>query len=763
MSHLHDLGELRPALIVAPVAVIANWQRELRRFAPGIPPAHEHRGSQRERHDPLSLARHEVVITSYSTLRRDQLLLGRIDWSVVACDEAQYVKNPTAGVTSAVKGMKARFRLACTGTPVENGLSELWCIVDFVQPGRLGSRNEFRREFEQPLVAATEGEADATELVGRLRSRLNPHYIRRTKEEVLDLPPKTEQSYEVAMSFRQAALYEEVLTGVMERSVHPLAGLQHLITICSHPLAIDHTASGESPGRLLEDAPKLEQTVGILESVRKQGEKVVIYTRLRAMQRILQVVLRYRFGFEPRVLNGLVTGHNRHRIIDAFNDRPGFDVMILSPEAAGVGLNITGATHVIHYTRLWNPAKENQATDRVHRIGQELPVSVHYPVVTGNGFKSVEQHLHDLLMEKLELARNVLAPRKASTSPRNLRDGLSARPTPPDNPQSPPSETGGRGVHPRPCRRLPIPQQVRTAPVNRSRNLEQFSRYFGTLHSAIGQRQVRQIVQSWLYLVFAREPGKWLRLREIPQLGDCEEIRGCVNYRESTEMRTCADTVFPEGYVMREVQRSQAWIGQVPVDQIEIDPTCRDDNPALLKGLQDIWSNEPVRERLFDLLDQNILPKTDRTVGRPPGMELWQILVLGVLKQGLNCDFDRIHHIANNCNLVRQFLGHGVFDSDKRYKRQTIMDNVSYLTPELLDEVNQIVVERGHEVARKGPDETLRGRCDSFVVETDVHHPTDLNLLWDATRWRRERAAGFARPARLQNASSWIDGVSGGI
>ena len=130
------------------------------------------------------------------------------------------------------------------------------------------------------------------------------------------------------------------------------------------------------------------------------------------MQRILQVVLRYRFGFEPRVLNGLVPGHNRHRIIDAFNDRPGFDVMVLSPEAAGVGLNITGATHVIHYTRLWNPAKENQATDRVHRIGQKLPVSVHYPVVAGNGFKSVEQHLHDLLMEKLELARNVLAPRK---------------------------------------------------------------------------------------------------------------------------------------------------------------------------------------------------------------------------------------------------------------------------------------------------------------------------------------------------------------
>lgn len=420
LSHLRDLGELRPALIVAPVAVIANWQRELRRFAPAIRPAHEHRGSQREKRDPARLARHEVVITSYSTLRRDQLLLGRIDWSVVACDEAQYVKNPTAGVTSAIKGMKARFRLACTGTPVENGLSELWCIVDFAQPGRLGSRNEFRQEFERPLVAATEEETDATALVERLRSRLNPHYIRRTKEEVLDLPPKTEHSYEVAMGRRQAARYDEVLQGVTERRIHPLAGLQHLIAICSHPLAFKATAFAENPRRLLEDSPKLEQTVKILETVRQLREKAVIYTRLRAMQRILQVVLRERFRFESTVLNGLVTGHNRHRIVEVFNNRSGFDVMILSPEAAGIGLNITGATNVIHYTRLWNPAKENQATDRVHRIGQERPVSVHYPVVAGNGFKSVEQHLHDLLTEKQDLARNVLAPRASLDVTREL-------------------------------------------------------------------------------------------------------------------------------------------------------------------------------------------------------------------------------------------------------------------------------------------------------------------------------------------------------
>lgn len=150
----------------------------------------------------------------------------------------------------------------------------------------------------------------------------------------------------------------------------------------------------------------------VLDGIRQLRAKVVVYTRLKAMQRILQTVIQNRFGFDPRVLNGAVSGRNRHRIVETFNRGRGFDAMILSPEAAGVGLNITGATHVIHYTRLWNPAKENQATDRVHRIGQQHPVTIHYPVVVGDGFKSVEQHLHDLLAEKLQLARNVLVARK---------------------------------------------------------------------------------------------------------------------------------------------------------------------------------------------------------------------------------------------------------------------------------------------------------------------------------------------------------------
>ena len=412
MSHLHDRNDLRPALLVVPLSVMVNWQRELTRFAPGIGPVHQHRGPDRER-DPHRLARNEVVITTYATLRRDQIMLAKIDWTVAACDEAQNVKNPTANVTSAVKGMKASFRLACTGTPVENGLSELWCIVDFAQPGRLGSQREFRDNFERPLVDALDDTEDQEGHVARLRARLHPHYIRRTKEEVLKLPTKTEHQYEVSMSRRQAAIYAGILASVRQKETDPLPGLQHLIAVCSHPLAIQKTRQTADPERLLEDAPKLRETIGVLERIRRAGAKVVIYTRLKAMQRILQTVILHRFGFDPSVLNGEVGGHNRHRIVEAFNEGPGFDAMILSPEAAGVGLNITGATHVVHYTRLWNPAKENQATDRVHRIGQNQPVAIHYPIVVGDGFKSVEQHLHDLLQEKLQLARNVLIPRKS--------------------------------------------------------------------------------------------------------------------------------------------------------------------------------------------------------------------------------------------------------------------------------------------------------------------------------------------------------------
>ena len=206
--------------------------------------------------------------------------------------------------------------------------------------------------------------------------------------------------------------------------------------------------------------------------------------------------------------------------------------------------------------------------------------------------------------------------------------------------------------------------------------------------------------------------------------------------------------------IMREVHRSQFQLGQVPIEEIWINPKSRDDIPAVLKGLQHIWSDEESRARLLALLDEHILPEADRTVGRP-GMDLWQILVLGVLKQGLGCDFDRLHDLTNHHETRREFLGHGDFDDKTRYEYQTVVDNVSLLTPELLSAVGRLVVESGHKVAKKKPGEPLRGRCDSFVVETDVHYPTDVSLLWDATRCLLRETGRAAEKYAVRGWRQW--------
>ena len=184
---------------------------------------------------------------------------------------------------------------------------------------------------------------------------------------------------------------------------------------------------------------------------------------------------------------------------------------------------------------------------------------------------------------------------------------------------------------------------------------------------------------------------------------------------------------------MRNLRNPQMELGEIRIEDIELDLKSRDDIPALLLGLQFLYSDETFRGRLFALMDEYMLPGIDRKVGRP-GMEMWRIVVMGVVKQGLGCDFDRLHELVNEHRTLRRFLGHSQVWDEHRYQYQTLVDNVSLLRPELLVEVNQLIVESGHAVARKKPGEPLRGRCDSFVVETDVHYPTDVSLLWDAMR-----------------------------
>lgn len=197
---------------------------------------------------------------------------------------------------------------------------------------------------------------------------------------------------------------------------------------------------------------------------------------------------------------------------------------------------------------------------------------------------------------------------------------------------------------------------------------------------------------------------------------------------------------------MREVESTQCELGGAFISDIVISTKSRDDIPALLIGLQHLYMNEKARRKVFELLDAQLNPKARKDTGRP-GMDLWRILVLAILKQGLNCDYDRVAHIATYDGLVRQMLGHGLFEHT--YERQTVVDNVRLLSPELLAKINQVLVETGHEVVRKKPGETLHGRADSFCVETDVHYPTDVNLLWDAVRCAVRDTAALAEALEI--------------
>lgn len=408
IAYLAIENELTPSIVVVPRTLVGNWQIEINRACPSLR-TYQHVGSGRLR-DPARISRFDIVLTTYETLVLDQLLLGRIDWKLVVCDEAQYIRNYTTSRASAVKALKAQTRLALTGTPVENKLGDLWSIVDYAQPGLLGSYSEFRDRYEKPLELGTD---DVQGVERRLLANIAPVYLRRTKEDHVSLPPKDVLRHPVPFSDEQQSLYLEVIRRYLQNPEkgQGLAAIQRLLQICSHPYLPDPVrASTESVDKLSAVCPKLATTLEILASVQRAGEKAVVFTHYRFMQAILQRVISARFGLWPQVING--DSSQRVETVSAFNRSKGFDVLILSTRAAGVGLNISGANHVIHYTRWWNPAQEKQATDRVHRLGQTKPVFVHLPIVTDPAFPNgtAEQRLDELLQEKERVARSVIVP-----------------------------------------------------------------------------------------------------------------------------------------------------------------------------------------------------------------------------------------------------------------------------------------------------------------------------------------------------------------
>jgi len=402
---LKNIGSNGPHLIVVPKTLLDNWIREINKFSSNLLSViiydAGHRWLGKGGFDGF-----DIVLTTYETLRRDQARLATIDWNMVVCDEAQYAKNPTAQRTCAVKALKSKHRAALTGTPVENGLIEFWCIMDFVQPGLLGSWADFRNNFERPIIDS--GAEDREIIIRKLLEEIRGHYLRRLKSEILkDLPPKVINHHRVPLDDKQLQLYREIARqGKSCGKGAALAAIQKLLILCANPWGSSYIGDDD---QVAYSFPKLTETLSILEKIRPLGEKAIVFTDFKAVQRMLQSAIRNKFGLWPDIINGELNT-NRQAVIDVFSEKQGFNVIILGHQVAGVGLNITAANHVIHYTRPWNPAKETQATDRTHRIGQSKPVHIYYPIITDDRFKTVEERLDELIRSKEDLARDVLRP-----------------------------------------------------------------------------------------------------------------------------------------------------------------------------------------------------------------------------------------------------------------------------------------------------------------------------------------------------------------
>lgn len=438
-SYLEQADSEDPVLVIAPVSLLDNWENEIARFfAPGFASVLKLYGSElsslkftrnqipseiKERgiYNLLRsnwLQGKQIVLTTYETLRDQEFSLARQKWAIVVCDEAQKIKNPAALVTQAAKAIPARFKIACTGTPVENSLTDLWCLFDFIQPGLLGALNEFGRKYRQSVDSRND---DDQKLLDELRNLVEPQILRRLKSDVAkDLPKKIESigCMALPMSTSQQRLYKSEVERFHDlqtlathsggsRNVTILGLLHTMKMICAHPHSV------YPDGDLLQVSPKMRWLVTQLESIKNRSEKVIIFTELRDIQIALQLTILDKFSLHVTVINGDTNassekGPSRQGLIDTFQAKLGFGVIILSTTAVGFGVNVQAANHVIHFTRCWNPAKEDQATDRAYRIGQTKDVFVYYPTVAGVEFESFEQKLDKLLARKRALASDML-------------------------------------------------------------------------------------------------------------------------------------------------------------------------------------------------------------------------------------------------------------------------------------------------------------------------------------------------------------------
>ncbi len=459
-----------PTLLIVPMSVVGNWVRETRRFAPSLK-VHVHHGPERPQGEALLRAagNADLVVTTYALAHRDRASLEPIPWGRIALDEAQNIKNPGTKQTQAIRAFDAPRRIALTGTPIENRLSELWSIMDFLNPGLLGGVHDFRKRFAVPVERYHDPHK-----ARQLRAMVQPFVLRRLKTDptvIADLPEKVETKEYCYLTPEQAALYERTVKEMLSTAEHSegmqrrgviLAGLVKLKQICNHPRQFlkemdrpeakvitpaDNpaalaalTAESEAEGDRDDAAPvppdmaqprrsgKCVRLIQMLDEVLAAGGQALVFSQFRQMGAILATMLRHELDREVLFLHGGTPAKERDRMVAAFNKADGSaPIFILSLKAGGVGLNLTGANHVFHFDRWWNPAVENQATDRAYRIGQTRTVQVHKFVVAG----TLEERIDQMIEQKTALLENVIGSGEGwltELSLAQLRDVLTLRP-----------------------------------------------------------------------------------------------------------------------------------------------------------------------------------------------------------------------------------------------------------------------------------------------------------------------------------------------
>jgi SNF2 family DNA or RNA helicase len=396
-----------PVLLICPTSVIGNWQREAQRFAPGLKVL-VHHGAQRRKRQEFreQIMGQDLVLASYPLLHRDLATLNQLEWEGIILDEAQNIKNAGAKQSQAARSLRGGFKIALTGTPVENSVSDLYSLMQFLNPGHLGNAAEFQRRFQVPIEKR--GDARA----GRLLKRLTgPFLLRRLKTDraiIADLPEKLENKVFCKLTREQGRLYDDVIrrqfdelsrqTGMARRG-SILATLVKLKQICNHPKQYlqDDGALKDRSGKLL----RLEE---MLEEVLANGEKALVFTQFAEMGSLLAGHLEKRQRGDVPFLHGGTPRETRDRMVEAFQAEGGPAVFVLSLKAGGTGLNLTAASHVFHFDRWWNPAVEDQATDRAYRIGQTKRVEVHKFLTMG----TVEERIDQMLEQKKQLAEQIV-------------------------------------------------------------------------------------------------------------------------------------------------------------------------------------------------------------------------------------------------------------------------------------------------------------------------------------------------------------------